>query len=108
MTIKSRSNPPARKTKKKSANDLLCVQILEAKPNPLFTDEQRSWLRFLRFSRPTPCAACGKKLRIHWTMLCEFKAGDTSGPSFQLGFYPQTFAPLTAVCGDHPLKPAVA
>jgi hypothetical protein len=83
---------------------LLWVQICEARPNKMFTEAQRQTVRFLRFNRHVPCVACGKQVRIPWTMLCEFKAGDMTG--FALQFYPQTFPPLTPVCSDHLLKPA--
>jgi hypothetical protein len=81
------------------------VQILEAKPNKMFSEQERASVRFLRYNQHVPCAACGKKLRIHWTMLCQFKAGDMGKAQFEMQFYPQGFPPLTPVCGDHPLRP---
>lgn len=93
-------------TKTKKANPLLRVQICEAKPNPLFTEAQRQSIRFLRFNRHVPCAECGKKVRIHITMLCEFRCGDMERSMFVLKFSDKKHAPLTPVCGDHPLKPA--
>ena len=87
--------------------EILFVQILEAKPNPMFTEEQRAAVRFLRFNQTVPCAECGKRRKVMWTMLCEFHAHSLSGPGLYL---PKTtakkHAPLTPVCGDHPLGPA--
>jgi len=91
--------------KKPKSPRILCVQICEAKPNKLFSEQQRESIRFLRYNQHVPCAACGKKVRIHWTMLCQFKAGDMNRNHFELQLYPQSFAPLTPVCGDHPLAP---
>jgi hypothetical protein len=84
---------------------VLFVEILEAKPNKMFTEQQRQQVRFLRYNHAQVCPACGKKRRILWTMLCQFKAGNMDGSSFVLQFYPQSFSPLTGVCGDHPLSP---
>lgn len=90
----------------KQWNELLKVEILDAKPNPMFSEAQRKLVRFLRFSRSVRCAQCGKKLRIHWTMLCQFIPqvgfGKNDKPTFAL--QPgKSLAPLTPVCGDHPL-----
>jgi len=82
---------------------ILYVQICEAKPNKLFSEETRQSIRFLRFNRRVTCAACGKKVLIPWTMICQFKASDMTG--FTMRDYPQSFAPLTPVCGDHPIHP---
>lgn len=95
------------KSKAAKAPEILCVQILEARPNPMFTEEQRSWVRFLCFNQATPCAACGKRKRTLWTMLCEFKAVDMDGSIMVAKDYPQAFAPLTGVCNDHPIRPNV-
>ena len=43
--------------------DFLQVEICEAKPNKLFTEDQRQGIRFLRYSRSVPCAECGKRRR---------------------------------------------
>lgn len=86
---------------------LLWVEILDAKPNPMFAEWQTRSIRFLRFNRWIPCVACGKKVKIHWTMLCDFKAADMSRPAFTLQYYDKIFAPLTPVCSDHPLAPAL-
>jgi hypothetical protein len=43
---------------------ILAVEILEAKPNSMFTEEQRATVRFLRFNRRVRCAECGKRLKV--------------------------------------------
>lgn len=99
----------ADKERWKKLDALLRVEICDAKPNPMFSEAQRQSIRFLRYNKFIPCAACGKKVKVHWTMLIEFKAVDMSGSSFSFVAkeYPKTFAPLTPVCGDHPLGPAI-
>lgn len=96
-----------RKPKPKSIDlsKLLWVDVREAKPNPLFTEDQRQMIRFLVYNRAVPCAACGKKKKGLWTMLCTFKAGDMNATAFVMQDYPTSFAPLTPVCCDHPLHP---
>jgi hypothetical protein len=91
-------------TGQKKQEDVITVQILEAKPNKLFTADQRAWVRFLRYSRAVPCAECGKRRRLHWTMLFSFEAKS-------MGFVipvPGRGAhlPLTPVCASHLLAPA--
>lgn len=88
--------------------ELLCVRIGEAKPNPMFSEEQRAWIRFLTFNRCVVCQACGKKKRGMWTMLCEFRASDMGANVFVLQNFPKIFAPLTPVCSIHPIAPAFA
>lgn len=90
------------KTKKPK---ILVVEILEAKPNPLFTEPQRQCVRFLRYNQHIPCAECGKKRRVMWTMLYQFKCGDMKNSLFTLQFSTKSHAPLTPVCDDHPLAP---
>lgn len=104
----SKFNKLSQKARLKLLQALLRVDICEAKPNPLFTESQRQAVRFLRYNKFIRCAACGKKAKVHWTMLLEFKAADMSGkgPRFSMRYYPQTFPPLTPVCSDHPLSPA--
>ena len=82
---------------------LLWVDIREAKPNTLFSEEQRQMVRFLVYNRKVKCAACGKKKKVMWTQLCSFTAGDLEASQFALKVYPQIFDPLTPVCDDHPL-----
>lgn len=94
-------------TKKKKGKklDLLFVQILEAAPNRMFTEQERAGVRFLRFNRRIPCAECGKKVKIHWTCLYQFKCGDMKKSMFTLQFSDKVHLPLTPVCGDHPVAP---
>ena len=87
--------------------ELLWVQICEAKPNKMFTEELRQAVRFLRYSRAVPCAECGKRVRLMWTMLCEFKA-YSFGPSpiAEKNTSNKVHSPLMPVCADHPIGPA--
>ena len=87
----------------KTLSSILYVEIIEASPNKMFTEEQRFWVRFLRYSRWIKCAACGKKRKVMWTMLHEFIAVTMDGiaGTGHTGPYP----PLTPVCGDHPIGP---
>jgi hypothetical protein len=89
---------------KENPKDYLYVDIVEAKPNPLFTEEQRQSVRFLRYNRSIPCAECGKRRRIMWTLLVSFHAQSLTsfGTPSVMGAHP----PLTPVCGDHPLSAA--
>jgi hypothetical protein len=82
---------------------LLWVDIREAKPNPMFTEGLRQTVRFLVYNRKVKCAACGKRKKVMWTMLCQFTAGDFEASHFELKMFPKTFDPLTPVCDDHPL-----
>jgi len=87
---------------KKKKQKLLCVTICEAKPNKLFTEEQRRSIRFLRYNEKIECAECGKKRKTMWTMLCQFKAVNFETDTLTEG---QSHLPLTPVCDEHPLHP---
>jgi hypothetical protein len=87
---------------KKATKQPLVVEVLETKENPLCTEEQRRIVRFLRYNRFVPCAECGKKVRIHLTMLCEFLAMNKNS-ILVAKFTGKVHPPLTPVCGDHPL-----
>ena len=52
----------------------LIVGLYEAKPNKMFTEEQRAAVRFLRYSQAVPCAECGRRSKTHWTVLYSFEA----------------------------------
>ena len=82
----------------------LGVQIFEAKPNKLFSEEQTALVRFLRYSQPVACAECGKRSKHRWTVLYSFKALDLAAivPTES----DKTHPPLTPVCRSHLLKPA--
>jgi len=85
--------------------NFLAVEILEAKPNRMFSEDMRQLIRFLRYNQPVPCQACGKKARIHWAFLAEFDAIDFGRSQFVATSFGKAFAPLTPVCQDHPLQP---
>lgn len=92
----------AKKGKKRL--DILWVDIIEAKPNKLFTEAQRQTVRFLRYNRAIPCAECNKKRRVMWTMICTFTAKNMG--LLALTDSGKEHPPLTPVCGAHPLAPA--
>ncbi len=95
-------------TPPKKKPELLVVEVLEAKPNALFTEQQRAAVRFLRFNQSVPCAECGKRRKVMWTMLCSFYAYDFNAPGLMLELQTPAHShlPLAPVCGDHPLSPA--
>jgi hypothetical protein len=84
---------------------LLKVEIVEAEPNKMFSEDQRPWVRFLRFNKSVPCKECGRQSRLHWTLLMEFLAHDLSSyTTLQSG---QVHQPLSPVCTKHLLGPAI-
>lgn len=86
---------------------VLQVGFFEAKPNKMFTEEQRQSIRFLRYSHPVECAECGRRSKSHWTSLLSFQAMDMRGTSIVLrSATGKIHAPLTPVCGSHPLAVA--
>ena len=92
------------------------VELLEAKPNPLFTEGQRALVRFLRFyenGKPVKvvCAHCGKKKLVLWTQLCSFKALDFPKHSFgplKPAADAKLLQPLTGVCQTHLMAPEMS
>ena len=85
----------------------LMVALYEARPNKLFTEDQRALVRFFRYSQAVPCAECGRRRRLHWTMLLSFEA--TTMPnraSFTLVPGKRAHLPLTPVCSNHLMVPA--
>ncbi len=80
----------------------LYVQILEAKPNKMFSEDQRALVRFLRYNKSVPCAECGRRKRIHWTMLCSFQAYTMAAIVPKKSG--KVHLPLTPVC-QHLLAP---
>ena len=86
--------------------NILYVEILEAKPNKLFNEAQRQAVRFLRYNKFIPCAECGKKRKVMWTMLCEFKANIMGIDALEES--EKVHPPLTPVCQDHLLVPNFA
>lgn len=88
----------------KQAEVVQLVWIREAKPNHMFSEEQRASVRFLHYSGAVPCAECGRRSLHMWTMLISFEAKS-------MGFLVPTngtkvHVPLTPVCGSHLLAPA--
>lgn len=82
------------------------VQILEAQPNKLFTEDERALVRFLRYSQAVPCAECGRRRRLHWTMLLSFEAKTMPDKaSFTLVPGKRAHPPLIPVCSSHLLAP---
>jgi len=81
----------------------LCVDIREAAPNKMWSDEERSWIRFLVYSEPVRCAECHKKKKVMWTMLCQFKACTFPEKAFVMVPPAHSHMPLTPVCDEHPL-----
>jgi hypothetical protein len=82
------------------------VELFEAKPNPIFTEEHRQMVRFLRYSKAVPCAECGKRSTRHWTVLYSFKATSMVPGALTLQESGKVHLPLTPVCTKHPLAPA--
>ncbi len=75
-------------------------QVNEAKPNKMFTEEQRSLVRFLTYSEAVPCSMCGRRSKRHWTMLCSFAAAEFEGFTLKTG---RVLLPFAPVCTKHPL-----
>lgn len=78
------------------------VELIEPKPNHMFSEFQHQVTRFLRYNKAVPCAECGKKRKVLWTQLVEFEA-LTMAPIVprRSGLL---HAPLTGVCTDHLLR----
>lgn len=95
----------SREKQKPKAPDFLFVDIREAKPNKMFSEQQRQSVRFLCYNQKVACAACGKKAKTLWTMLCQFKAVDFENSVMVARDFEASFAPLTPVCSVHPLHP---
>jgi hypothetical protein len=94
------------KVKKTAKDELLCVQLFEAKPNQMFTEAQTANVRFLRYNKTVQCAECGKRSKFHWTSLIEFMAMSMGNHIFGLDKSGLVHAPMTPVCRDHLLAPA--
>ena len=88
---------------KAKKQEILYVQICEAKPNRMFTKKQTDSIRFLRYNQPVVCAECGKKKKTLWTMLAQFLAKTMEGNGLSGG--EKSHTPLTPVCPDHLLEP---
>jgi len=82
----------------------LLVALYEARPNKLFTEEQRRTVRFFRYNQLVACSECGRRSKTHWTVLYSFEAQS-------LGFLVpkrsgKVHRPLDPVCRSHILAPA--
>lgn len=85
------------------------VLIFEAKPNKLFSEEQRATVRFLHYVLPVECAECGRRSKSHWTSTLSFQAMDAKHSFLVLtSATGKVHPPLTPVCGSHPLAAAEA
>ena len=94
--------------KRRYCMPLLAVELLEAKPNPLFTEDQRALVRFLRYyelGKPlkVACAHCGKRKTVLWTQLCSFRIAEPSVMILKRG--EKVYPPLTPVCQTHIMAP---
>lgn len=85
----------------------ITVEVFEARPNKLFTEEMRQLIRFLRFSEAVLCAECGTKRKTHWTMTVPFKAHTWPKNSFALQESGTIHQPGNQVCRQHLLAPMV-
>ena len=83
---------------------VLAVEILEAKPNPLFSEAQTAMIRFLRYyGAKVACAHCGHRKMILWTMRCSFRIAEPA--MFVLKKGETVYPPLTPVCQKHIMAP---
>jgi len=81
--------------------------LAEAKPNPMFTEEQRVLVRFVHYSAAVPCCECGRRSKKHWTMSCSFAAHSFPATfSVSLAKSGKVHLPLAPVCTSHLLAPA--
>lgn len=80
------------------------VAVLEAKPNPLFSEAQRALVRFLSYRRPIPCRHCGRKRKDHWTSLAFFRVAEMEVVTLRNSA--TEYPPLTPVCRNHILAPS--
>ena len=82
----------------------LFVGLYEARPNKLFTEDERAMVRFLRYNQPVACSECGRRSKTHWTVLYSFEAHS-------MGFLVpkrsgKVHRPLDPVCRGHILAAA--
>ena len=82
----------------------LVVGLYGARPNRMFTEDQRQMVRFLRYNQLVACCECGRRSKTHWTVLYSFEAQS-------LGFLVpkrsgKVHRPLDPVCRIHILAPA--
>ena len=80
------------------------IDFLPAKPNPLFTEQQRRATSFIRYSKPVPCAECGRRRKLMWTQRWSFRVMEMSFVVLQPSA--KVHLPGTPVCTSHILAPA--
>lgn len=88
--------------RKVDTGGVLMLWLCEAKPNKMFSEEQRAAIRFLRYSAAVPCAECGRRKRTLWTALYSFKALNM-GTLVPIES-DKIHLPMTGVCQSHILK----
>lgn len=91
--------------KKQPNPDYNEVQILNPKPNKMFPDWMSQRVRFMRFQKYVPCTHCGKRSRLHWTMLMTFQVAEPR--QFTLVNSERVFMPMVPVCTSHLLDPCM-
>jgi hypothetical protein len=84
------------------------VELIDAKPNNLWSEAARASVRFMRFyevGEPVrvACAHCGKKKTVLWTQLCSFRIAEPL--TFRLKKSDTVYPPLTPVCQTHIMAP---
>ena len=97
--------PSAGEEKPRYCRPAMYVQILEAKPNKMFSEAHRQLVRFLRYSEYVRCAECGHRKRTLWTMLCSFQALDMAMIVPKRSG--RIHLPLTPVCQTHLMAPEI-
>lgn len=86
--------------------EIICdFALVEPAPNSLFSEQQRSLTKFIKYRKPVPCIHCGKKRKNHWTQLVFFSVVEDSG--YVLKPSKEEYPPLSPVCRDHILQPLI-
>ncbi len=78
------------------------VEYFLAGDNPMFPPIMTAMIRFARYEKPVRCAHCGKKRKLHWTMLVPFWPQEMGGFAVSDGEFMEA---LTPVCREHPMSP---
>jgi hypothetical protein len=61
-------------------------QYIEPAPNPMFTEEQRLSILFVRYKESVPCAHTGRMSKTLWTCRVRFKSARPEPGQFALAF----------------------
>ena len=109
------SKPKASKPAKEPAGppeedspDYCEVDLGVPRPNKMFPDWATERVLLLSYTKPVPCAHCGKLRKKHWTMLMAFSVATEPGPGDNpcvVQEFNEVHLPLTPVCGKHCLRP---